>query len=121
MLKQKISPPAFPLLRRLSTTAAAAGFSLNLPKLEPSNDAELISQILVTNHNPFHFTESSLQLNGISLSPHLINQTLLRLRHNSKIALSFFQWTNYVALQFRFLEEWMEIQRKGCVNVNLQC
>lgn len=92
MLKQKISPPAFPLLRRLSTTAAAAGFSLNLPKLEPSNDAELISQILVTNHNPFHFTESSLQLNGISLSPHLINQTLLRLRHNSKIALSFFQY-----------------------------
>ncbi|CAG7901608.1 unnamed protein product [Brassica rapa] len=93
MLKQKISQPAFPLLRRLSTTAAAAaGFSLNLPKLEPSNDAELISQILVTNHNPFHFTESSLQLNGISLSPHLINQTLLRLRHNSKIALSFFQY-----------------------------
>ncbi|CAF2159963.1 BnaA07g07990D [Brassica napus] len=93
MLKQKISQPAFPLLRRLSTTAAAAaGFSLNLPKLEPSNEAELISQILVTNHNPFHFTESSLQLNGISLSPHLINQTLLRLRHNSKIALSFFQY-----------------------------
>ncbi|KAG2320670.1 hypothetical protein Bca52824_013883 [Brassica carinata] len=89
MLKQKISLLSFPLLRRLSTSTAA-GFSLNLPKLEPSNDAELISQILLTNHNPFHFTESSLQLHGISLSPHLIDQTLLRLRHNSKIALSFF-------------------------------
>ncbi|CAH8298694.1 unnamed protein product [Eruca vesicaria subsp. sativa] len=91
MLHQKIPPPTFPLLRRLSTTTTPTGFSLNLPKLEPSNDAELITQILITNHNPFHFTESPLQLHGISLSPHLVNQTLLRLRHNSKIALSFFQ------------------------------
>ncbi|VVA99157.1 unnamed protein product [Arabis nemorensis] len=93
MLKQKISPtfPLHRLLRRLSTVSDT-GFSLHLPKLEPSNDAELISQLLVTNHNPFHFMESSLQLHGISLSPYLIHQTLLRLRHNSKIALAFFQY-----------------------------
>ncbi|KAG7579025.1 Pentatricopeptide repeat [Arabidopsis thaliana x Arabidopsis arenosa] len=93
MLLKQISPP-FPLhqLRRHISTITPTGFTLNLPKLEPSSDAELISQMLITNHNPFHFMESSLQLNGISLTPNLIHQTLLRLRHNSKIALSFFQY-----------------------------
>ncbi|CAH2077142.1 unnamed protein product [Thlaspi arvense] len=93
MLKLQISQtvPLPRLLRRLCTISGG-GFTLNLPKLEPSSDAELISQILVTNHNPFHFMESSLQLHGVTLSPDLIHQTLLRLRHNSKIALSFFQY-----------------------------
>ncbi|PQQ15005.1 pentatricopeptide repeat-containing protein [Prunus yedoensis var. nudiflora] len=57
-----------------------------------SNDAELISKILVHHHNPFHAMESSLQLHGITLSPQLLNQTLLRLIDNSKIALAFFNY-----------------------------
>uniref|UniRef100_A0A2C9UHB7 Pentacotripeptide-repeat region of PRORP domain-containing protein n=1 Tax=Manihot esculenta TaxID=3983 RepID=A0A2C9UHB7_MANES len=36
--------------------------------------------------------ESSLQLHGFSLTPHLLHQTLLRLCHHSKIALSLFQY-----------------------------
>ncbi|GMI71156.1 hypothetical protein like AT5G65820 [Hibiscus trionum] len=64
--------------------------SLNLPKLEPSNEADSLSQILLTHHNPFHSMESSLQIHGVSLSPFLLHQTLLRLQHSSKIALSFF-------------------------------
>ncbi|GMI71195.1 hypothetical protein like AT3G49730 [Hibiscus trionum] len=64
--------------------------SLNLPKLEPSNEADNLSQILLTHHNPFHSMESSLQIHGVSLSPFLLHQTLLRLQHSSKIALSFF-------------------------------
>ncbi|GAB4835563.1 hypothetical protein Ancab_000472 [Ancistrocladus abbreviatus] len=63
-----------------------------LPTLRRSNDAELISKILLEHHNPFHAMESSLQLHGISLSSHLLHQTLLRLKHFSKIALSFFSW-----------------------------
>ncbi|KAK2656173.1 hypothetical protein Ddye_009225 [Dipteronia dyeriana] len=65
-----------------------------LPKLEPSNDAELLSEIVLTQHNPFHAMESSLQLHGITLSPHLVDQTLLRLQHSSKIALAFFHYSN---------------------------
>lgn len=65
----------------------------SLPQLEPSNDAELISQVLVQHHNPFHAMESSLQLHGISLTPFLVHQTLLRLKNSSKIALSFFQYS----------------------------
>ncbi|KAJ6682714.1 PENTATRICOPEPTIDE REPEAT-CONTAINING PROTEIN [Salix koriyanagi] len=61
-----------------------------LPTLQPSNDADLLSQILLHHHNPFHAMESSLQLPGISLTPSLLHQTLLRLRHNSKIAFSLF-------------------------------
>ncbi|TYI62240.1 hypothetical protein E1A91_D10G231100v1 [Gossypium mustelinum] len=64
--------------------------SLNLPKLEPSNEADTLSQILLAHHNPFHFMESSLQIHGVSLTPFLLHQTLLRLQHSSKIALSFF-------------------------------
>ncbi|KAJ0040410.1 hypothetical protein Pint_27408 [Pistacia integerrima] len=40
--------------------------------------------------------ESSLQLHGISLSPHLLNQTLLRLQHSSKIALAFFHFSQSI-------------------------
>uniref|UniRef100_A0A2P2MGW8 Pentatricopeptide repeat-containing protein n=1 Tax=Rhizophora mucronata TaxID=61149 RepID=A0A2P2MGW8_RHIMU len=64
-----------------------------LPKMEPSNDADLLSQVLIHHHNPFHATESSLQLHGISLTPSLLHQTLLRLHHNSKIAFSLFQYS----------------------------
>ncbi|CBI37519.3 hypothetical protein VitviT2T_005961 [Vitis vinifera] len=66
--------------------------STGLPSLQPSYDADLISKILLQHHNPFHAMESSLQLNGIALSTHLVHQTLLRLRNVSKIALSFFLW-----------------------------
>ncbi|KAK4345350.1 hypothetical protein RND71_035526 [Anisodus tanguticus] len=65
----------------------------SLPELEPSNDADLISQLLLQHHNPFHSMESSLQLHGISLTPFLIHQTFLRLKHSSKIALSFFHYS----------------------------
>ncbi|XVF82635.1 hypothetical protein PTKIN_Ptkin16aG0065000 [Pterospermum kingtungense] len=68
--------------------------SLNLPKLEPSNEADTLSQLLLTHHNPFHCFESPTQLlHGISLSPFLLDQTLLRLQHSSKIALSFFLYS----------------------------
>ncbi|KDP34392.1 hypothetical protein JCGZ_12786 [Jatropha curcas] len=66
--------------------------SSSLPSLEPSNDAELLSQILLRHYNPFHAMESSLQLHGISLTTPLLQQTLLRLRHHSKIALSLFHY-----------------------------
>ncbi|KAM3750555.1 hypothetical protein ACB098_04G045100 [Castanea mollissima] len=67
--------------------------SLNLPTLEPSNDAELVSKMLLHHHNPFHAMESSLQLHGITLTPHLLHQTLLRLKHSSKIALALFNYS----------------------------
>ncbi|CAN4095532.1 unnamed protein product [Withania somnifera] len=63
-----------------------------LPQLQPSNDADLISQLLLQHHNPFHAMESSHQLYGIALTPFLVNQILLRLKHSSKIALSFFHY-----------------------------
>ncbi|GMN57960.1 hypothetical protein TIFTF001_027056 [Ficus carica] len=69
-----------------------------LPSLEPSNDADMISQILLHHHNPFHAMESSLQLHGVSLSSHLLHQTLLRLSHSSKIALAFFHFSKSLAL-----------------------
>ncbi|GAB2277297.1 hypothetical protein Dimus_012005 [Dionaea muscipula] len=86
-----------------ATVAAASSSSLGaslsvpltkptIPTLEPSNDAELVSKILLDHHNPFHAMESSLQLHGISLSSHLLHQTLLRLKHFSKVAFSFFSW-----------------------------
>ncbi|XAR58990.1 hypothetical protein NMG60_11014596 [Bertholletia excelsa] len=63
-----------------------------LPGLEQSKDADLVSNLLLQHHNPFHAMESSLQLHGISLSPHLVHQTLVRLRNVSKIAFAFFCW-----------------------------
>ncbi|MED6118880.1 hypothetical protein PIB30_006669 [Stylosanthes scabra] len=64
----------------------------SLPTLEPSNDADSLSRILLTHHNPFHAAESSLQLHGVTITPHLLSQTLLRLRHHSKIAFSLFTY-----------------------------
>ncbi|KAL3326225.1 hypothetical protein AABB24_037090, partial [Solanum stoloniferum] len=64
-----------------------------LPQFEPSNDADLISQLLLQHHNPFHAMESSLQLNGISFTPFLVHQTLIRLKNCSKVALSFFHYS----------------------------
>ncbi|CAL1385895.1 unnamed protein product [Linum trigynum] len=79
------------LLRRRNFTASAV--ASELPTLEPSADAELLSQMLLHHHNPFHAMESCLQLSGISLTPSLLHQTLLRLRHSSKIALSLFHYS----------------------------
>ncbi|KAK9108542.1 hypothetical protein Syun_024553 [Stephania yunnanensis] len=64
----------------------------SLPPLQISKDADLVSRILIEHHNPFHAMESSLQLNGIRLSPALVHQTLVRLNNFSKIALGFFVW-----------------------------
>ncbi|KAJ8765334.1 hypothetical protein K2173_012031 [Erythroxylum novogranatense] len=68
-------------------------YDTNLPALQPSKDADLLTHIMVHHHNPFHAMEASLQLHGISLSPPLLHQTLLRLHHNSKIALSLFHYS----------------------------
>ncbi|KAH7865763.1 hypothetical protein Vadar_010882 [Vaccinium darrowii] len=63
-----------------------------LPSLHPSPDADQISHLLLHHYNPYHPTESPLQLTGIHLSPFIIHQTLIRLQNVSKIALSFFHW-----------------------------
>ncbi|GAV79783.1 PPR domain-containing protein/PPR_2 domain-containing protein [Cephalotus follicularis] len=83
-------------LRHFSSTLDDNGNSDSLPKLEPSNDAELLSQLLIHHHNPYHVMESSLQLHGITLSPNLLNQTLLRLYHSSKVALAFFHYSQFL-------------------------
>lgn len=62
------------------------------PSLRPSDDADALARLLIHHHNPFHPLESPLQLAGIRLSGDLVVQTLLRLRHASKVALSFFVW-----------------------------
>ncbi|KAK1396535.1 Pentatricopeptide repeat-containing protein [Heracleum sosnowskyi] len=64
-----------------------------IPSLQASKDADLISQILLQHHNPFHSMESSLQLHGISLNSSLLHQTLLRLHNFSKVAFAFFSWS----------------------------
>ncbi|XP_074320920.1 pentatricopeptide repeat-containing protein At2g13420, mitochondrial-like [Silene latifolia] len=65
-----------------------------LPTLQPCQEADIIANILISHHNPFHAMESSLQLHGISLSSTiLLHQTLLRLSHLSKIALAFFNYS----------------------------
>ncbi|XP_071936539.1 pentatricopeptide repeat-containing protein At2g13420, mitochondrial-like [Coffea arabica] len=66
-----------------------------LPTIEPSKNADLISQIILQHHNPFHATESSFQLNGITLTTSLVHQILLRLHHSSKVALAFFQYCQF--------------------------
>ncbi|KAL2225457.1 pentatricopeptide repeat-containing protein At2g13420, mitochondrial-like [Sesamum indicum] len=65
----------------------------SLPPFQHSPEADSLSQVLIRHHNPFHHMESSLQLYGISLSPPLVHQTLHRLKHHSKIALAFFEYT----------------------------
>ncbi|XP_008442112.2 pentatricopeptide repeat-containing protein At2g13420, mitochondrial-like [Cucumis melo] len=77
-----------------STVSFIRFLSSLLPQIQPSEDADLVSQILLHHHNPFHSMESSLQLHSISFSSHLLDQTLLRLTHHSKIALSFFDYAN---------------------------
>ncbi|KAG5053184.1 hypothetical protein GLYMA_02G271600v4 [Glycine max] len=76
-----LSPP---LLRRFC--------SLPPPSPRDESDAELISKLLLQHHNPFHATESPLQLHGITLTPTLLFHTLLRLKNHSKIALSLFHY-----------------------------
>ncbi|XP_022967779.1 pentatricopeptide repeat-containing protein At2g13420, mitochondrial-like [Cucurbita maxima] len=75
-----------------STISSLRSLSSLLPQIEASRDADLVSQVLVHHHNPFHAMESSLQLHSISFSSHLLDQTLLRLTHHSKIALSLFHY-----------------------------
>ena len=69
--------PSEPLLRRFC--------SLPPPSPRDESDVELVSKLLLQHHNPFHATESSLQLHSITLTP-----TLLRLKNHSKIALTLF-------------------------------
>ncbi|KMT14060.1 hypothetical protein BVRB_4g078880 [Beta vulgaris subsp. vulgaris] len=76
-----------------SSSSLSSSTKPSLPTLQPSHDADLISNILIQHHNPFHAMESSLQLYGISLSSSLLHQTLIRLSHLSKIALSFFSYS----------------------------
>ncbi|CAK8564779.1 unnamed protein product [Lathyrus sativus] len=77
-----------PLNRNYTPTHLFRLFSSTPPPPSTQNDAELISNILLNHHNPFHSSESSLQLNGITLTPNLLTLTLTLLKHNSKIALS---------------------------------
>lgn len=97
--------PSAAVLRRFCSTSAADHHHHNefssesdtlkptLPQIEPSPDADLVSQILLHHHNPYHPMESALQLRGISLSPFLVHQTLLRLKHSSKVAFAFFHFS----------------------------
>ncbi|XP_042467957.1 pentatricopeptide repeat-containing protein At2g13420, mitochondrial-like [Zingiber officinale] len=62
------------------------------PQMEPSPDADSLAHLLIRHYNPFHAMESPLQLAGVGLSNPLVLQTLLRLRHASKVALGFFIW-----------------------------
>ncbi|KAL5126587.1 Pentatricopeptide repeat-containing protein, mitochondrial [Glycine soja] len=55
--------PSEPLLRRFC--------SLPPPSPRDESDVELVSKLLLQHHNPFHATESSLQLHSITLSPSL--------------------------------------------------
>ncbi|KAG0471226.1 hypothetical protein HPP92_015772 [Vanilla planifolia] len=64
----------------------------SLPPVEPSEEADALSSLLIRHHNPFHPMESPLQFAGIRLYPGVVLQTLLRLRNLSKVALSFFVW-----------------------------
>ena len=81
--------------RLLCTTIADATPSpthlLALPPVAPSPTADELARILLAHHNPFHPSESPLQLlsgGGVSLSQDLLVQILLRLRGASKLALS---------------------------------
>ncbi|WCJ40097.1 Pentatricopeptide repeat-containing protein At2g13420 mitochondrial [Euphorbia peplus] len=78
---------------RILSSSSSRLFSSSLPILHPSNDADLVTQILLNHHNPFHSMESSLQLHGITLTLTLLHQTLLRLSHHSKLALSLFHYS----------------------------
>ncbi|URE23106.1 hypothetical protein MUK42_07327 [Musa troglodytarum] len=72
--------------------AVAAAAKPTPPPIEPSAEADALARLLLQHHNPFHAMESPLQLAGVGLSDSLVLQTLLRLRHASKVALGFFVW-----------------------------
>nr|BAK06692.1 predicted protein [Hordeum vulgare subsp. vulgare] len=82
--------------RRLLCTATAdvapsLTHILALPPVAPSPTADELARLLLAHHNPFHPSESPLQLlsgGGVSLSQGLLVQILLRLRGASKLALS---------------------------------
>ncbi|XP_044342444.1 pentatricopeptide repeat-containing protein At2g13420, mitochondrial isoform X2 [Triticum aestivum] len=82
--------------RRLLCTAITDAFPspahlLALPPVTPSPTADELARLLLAHHNPFHPSESPLQLlsgGGVSLSQDLLVQILLRLRGASKLALS---------------------------------
>ncbi|TKY57043.1 Pentatricopeptide repeat-containing protein mitochondrial [Spatholobus suberectus] len=88
---------AFPKPRQSQALFLSPRFLRRFCSLPPTpardaNDAELVSKLLLQHHNPFHAMESSLQLHGITLTPNLLFETLLRLKHHSKIALSLFNY-----------------------------
>ncbi|KAI4338081.1 hypothetical protein L6164_016433 [Bauhinia variegata] len=90
-------PLILPLFRRwCSSLPPYPDQNETIPALQSSNDAELVSKILLQHHNPFHAMESSLQLHGISLTSDLLHQTLLRLKHSSKIALALFSYSKHL-------------------------
>ncbi|XP_077220267.1 pentatricopeptide repeat-containing protein At2g13420, mitochondrial-like [Tasmannia lanceolata] len=92
------SNPPKHFFSNLSTTLGLGSLqTLNPSSFQISKDADMVSKILIEHHNPFHAMESSLQLNGIRVSPHLVHQTLLRLKNVSKIALGFFVWAKQQA------------------------
>ncbi|KAL5204377.1 hypothetical protein ABZP36_009248 [Zizania latifolia] len=64
---------------------------LALPPVNPSPTADELARLLLAHHNPFHPAESPLQIlsgGGVSLTPGLLVQILLRVRGASKLALS---------------------------------
>ncbi|XP_054805197.1 pentatricopeptide repeat-containing protein At2g13420, mitochondrial-like [Prosopis cineraria] len=91
----RLFPAIAPLPHRLSSSSQPHQDHDNSssPTVQYSNDSELVSRILLQHHNPFHATESSLQLHGITLTPHLLHEVLLRLRNSSKIALALFNYS----------------------------
>ncbi|RWV90891.1 hypothetical protein GW17_00046864 [Ensete ventricosum] len=76
----------------LPDEVVAAAAKPTPPPIEPSAEADALARLLLQHHNPFHAMESPLQLAGVGLSDSLVLQTLLRLRHASKVALGFFVW-----------------------------
>ncbi|KAI3977218.1 hypothetical protein MKX01_035948 [Papaver californicum] len=65
----------------------------SLPSLQTSNDADMVANLLIEHHDPYHAMESSLlHLNGTRVSAELVHQTMIRLKNIPKIALKFFVW-----------------------------
>ncbi|RZC60237.1 hypothetical protein C5167_021995 [Papaver somniferum] len=65
----------------------------SLPSHQKSNDADMVANLLIECHDPYHAMESSsLHLNGIRVSTELVQQTLIRLKNVPSIALDFFVW-----------------------------
>ncbi|RZC59709.1 hypothetical protein C5167_007010 [Papaver somniferum] len=65
----------------------------SLPSLQTSNDADMVANLLIEHHDPYHAMESTLlHLNGIRVSTELVQQTLIRLKNVPNVALDFFVW-----------------------------